>query len=961
MDIHRLRDLIARWRLRRREALLYRDFVKDRKTRTLAHLLSFVAQNDRSLSVERNDFRESLLGLDWKKCCDEIEVTHREIVFRAVDSYLFGRAADASTGDWRSWIRMSRAAGRVLTVTEPVFAQGLLVAKRHGKLNDLPKDDSDYLLSCYLKAYGEILERSGVDDREFALPILLEFAAIAQVLGPTEYSSTILNRWVKHSQQRPRPLASFSDDQAYEAPIRGVGSPNGASVTMYQGGQFSTPVRIAYAGITGDRTLNAHVFSSLFSTALACDNHESFLTTVGGVLYLDQDRSSVASAGPGTVLRATLGITGPTEPRAGMPSLAMDPDEAFQLVAELFQRFKNSTGLVSVMHWGVGDADTLDERVRKALSSGGESTRRLRSEPGHSEAAAVIHVMPILHRNANGEVAPFQIPVSYSALNPDLVLKLTRTTRQSYMAQLIGNGRRREAMAQHTYIQHDGFVKRWQALTEAQKEAECKARPSVTITQSLNFELGIVTVVEPPERVPLKEYEENRRPDLRDSAKQYAEKFAALCATLEKLNQSGGIADTLSFRFLIDAAIRGDFLPIADERFRSEYTTWVDHTSAPIWALLEDWAIRRRYPVELLAADNVLFNSKLSEDGLTVWIQPCVMIDLHDYEIIIDGEEGMMYAFPGGKTPSLKERMIRNQQQSIVDPPTLHRQFCRWVKTHLEISKARSRGDRNLRDKIMGEKRLAGLVLLQQGKRLLFKGEVDRSVDVFEAARKSDLAPVYFWGAVTHQYRFLRDYRRDLVDIGNLEESTINNRLLNAAVHILIESLKPPAPDLSFQELEEELRAAGGSDLFSSTGSSKRRMALLQMEQILARSLKRSLPLDNGAKLFLDQLRARDSTFVNGLMEDPPDIVSLEQASLNLTPAEEDRLRAAMYALSSLDFLSLAEMMKTVAGSMPFVGSPTSELRTKLEEIVKRTRTLPLIDPPGAPQIEELTGLLGQS
>ncbi len=958
MSFNRIRGVIAHWRLRRRERSLYRVFVKDRRYVDLAHLVSFVSQHNRSLAVERDDFRESLFGLDWKKSGDQLEPTQREMVFRAIDAYLFSLPPDAQNADWRSWIRMSQGASRALTVTEPSLAQGLLGAKRHGKLDDLPNEDSNYLLSCYLRAYGEILEQSGVDDRQFALPILLEFAAIAQVLGPTEYSSTILQRWVKHARQKPRSLASFSDDQAYDAPIRGVGSPNGASVTMYQRGETSTPARITYAGVTGDRTLNAQVFSSLFSTALACDNDRSFLTAVGGILHLDQDRRSIPSFERGNVLRASIGIDGPVEPRAGMPSLGMEPDEALELVAELFQRFKDSTGLVSVTHWGIGDVDTLDDRVKKALSSDGESTRRLKSEPSHSEGGSVVHVMPLLHRNNEGDIEPVQIPVSYSALNPDLVLKLTRTARQSYMTQLIANGRRREAMARNAYTQHDQFVKRWQALTEPQKEAACKAAPWVTITQSYNFELGMITVVEPPQKVSLQEYEEKRRPDLRDSAKRYAEKFAALCSTLDKLNQTGGIADTLSFRFLVDAAIRGDSLLIADSRFRSEYKMWVDHTSAPVWALLEDWAIRRRYPVELLAADNILFNSKLSDDGRTVFIEPHVMIDLHDFEIIIDGSAGTMYAFPGGRTTSLRERLVPDREHGIVDPSTLHRHFCEWVQTHLKLSDARSKGDLSLRKKVMGENRLAGLILLQQGKRLLFKGELDRSVDAFAKARKSDLAAVYFWGAVAHQYRFLRDHRQDLVGLGSLDESAKRERLLNAALHILIESLKPVDMKPSLHDLEAQIRAAGLSDVLSSKGVKGSSNLLAQL---LAGSVARSLPLDSEAKTLMAQLRARDATFVKGLMKDAPDIAALESASLSLTPTEEERLRAAMYAVSSLDFLSLAETMKTVARSMPFAGRPSNELRKELEDIVKRTKTLPLTDPPGASQIEELTGLLGQS
>ncbi len=726
---------------------------------------------------------------------------------------------------------------------------------------------------------------------------------------------------------------------------------------MYQDGRLSTPARIAYAGITPDRTLNAQMFSSLFATALACDSDHSFLTAVGGVLHLSQDRDKPAEDRTGTLLRATMGFDGPTEPTAGIPSLGMGPEEAYELVAELFQRFKSATGLVSVMHWGTGDADALVERITKALSGEVGTDRRLKSEPSHAEGNGVVHVMPLLHRNHDGVVEPIQIPISYSALNPDLVLKLTRTARQSYMAQLIANGRRREAMAHNAFTTHDRFVKRWQALSHEQQEAECKASPWVTITQSYNFELGMITVVEPPERITHREYEERRRPDLRDSAKQFAEKFAALCSTLEKLNQSGGLGDTLSFRFLIDAAIRRDSLLIADARFRAEYKTWVDHTAAPVWALIEDWAIRRRYPVELLAADNVLFNAKLSDDKQTVWIQPHVAVDLHDFEIIIDGGNGTMYAFPGGNTKSLRERLVPDHKVGIRDPQTLHRHFCDWVQQHLSITDARSKGDKRLRNKVMADRRLAGLVLLQQGKRLLFKGEVERSVDAFAQARKSDLAAVYFWGAVAHQYRFLRDYRQDIVGVSKLDESAKRERLLNAALHILIESLKPAAPKLSLEDLEGRLSAAGMSGVF---GAGTRNSSAL-LHQLLANSLNRSLPLDNDAKGFMDQLRARDATFVKGLLSPKPDLGVLEQESLNVTAAEEERLRAAMYAISSLDFLSLAETMKTVARSMPFAGRPTKELRKDLEGIVKRARTLPLGDPPGEAQIDELTGLLGQS
>ena len=797
---HGVHEMIARQRLRRRENSLYRHFIAAASVATLEQLLGFVEQHDLRLRVDRDEVREALFSLDWATVGDELAPEQPDSVFEALDGYLLGLPPDAPGGIWLSWIRMSRAAARVLPVTEPKFARGLLAAKRCGILDGLPKLESDYLLSCYLRAYGEILDRAEAGDRHVVLPILLEFAAIAQVLGPSIYSSAILDKWMKHARLTPRPLTCLSDGEAYDAPIRGVGSPNGASVTLFKSGFSGVPVRIAYAGVTGDKTLNAQLFSALFATALACDNDRSFLTSVGGILHLEGDRIPVPGRERDDLLHVALGPNEFLEPQAGIPTLGMAPEEAFELVAELFQRFDDSTGLVSVKDWGLSDAEALEERVRAALAGDDESALRLRSEPGHSEGGGIIHVMPLLHRNPDGVVEPVQIPVSYSTMNPELLLKLTSTARQSYMTQLIANGRRREAMAEEAYSQQSQLVERWQALDEAEKEATCRAEPWLEITQAYNFELGLISPVEPPEQVSHREYEEIRRPDLRDWAARYAARFKELCAKLERLNQVDGSADALTRRFLIDAAIRGDSVLITESQFKSDYKTWLDHVSASMWAPVEDWASRRGYPIELMAADNVVFNSRFSEDGLTVWIQPHFLLDLHDFEIIVDGCAGMMFAFLGGDRAGLKEQVILAPECGITDPVTLHQQFCAWVEAHLGLSDARSKGDRIIRREVMADKRLAGLILLEKGKRLLFKGQIAESVAVFDKARRSDIAAVYFWGAVARQFQFLHDYRRDLIGIGNLDESAKRDRLLNAAVQSLIESLKPARPKVVIRD-----------------------------------------------------------------------------------------------------------------------------------------------------------------
>jgi hypothetical protein len=194
----------------------------------------------------------------------------------------------------------------------------------------------------------------------------------------------------------------------------------------------------------------------------------------------------------------------------------------------------------------------------------------------------------------------------------------------------------------------------------------------------------------------------------------------------------------------------------------------------------------------MLAADNILFNARLSSDKKSVLIEPHVMVDLHDFEIIIDDESGFMYAFPGGHTPSLRDRVTTNPSLGINDPSTLYDQFCSWTRERLGMPKARTKGEQDVRHQVMNNKRIAGLILLQQGKRYLSKGDVDRAIEAFGKARTADLAAVYFWGAVAHQYRFLKSYRYDFGG-GKVGEAERRDYLLNAAISTLIDSLKTSA------------------------------------------------------------------------------------------------------------------------------------------------------------------------
>lgn len=453
--------------------------------------------------------------------------------------------------------------------------------------------------------------------------------------------------------------------------------------------------------------------------------------------------------------------------------------------------------------------------------------------------------------------------------------------------------------------------------------------------------------VDPPQTMALAEFENVRRPQFRDSANEFAEKFKALGKTLDNLNQSDGAADQLTFKFLVDAAVRQDPVLIADEGFQQDYRTWIDHSTAPVWALVEDWATRRGYPIEMMAADNMLFSSELVENDQTVWILPHVMIDLHDFEILVDGPAGTMYALPPGRPNSITEKIIMRPDQGITSPETLRQKFQEWVNLRLKNLSARARSEQDLRREILKDKRFSGLIYLEQGKRMLLNGEWERSIAAFMKARPSDLAPVYFWGAIAHQCRFLRQNRQEPAAAANMGDSERLSLLINNALQLLMDSSSTPlgrtvSPSLWRRALEVGIR---GPDKILET----------------ARATPSVAAVDREAKEYWNQLLARDSGFVQELSKPDSRLNQLEAASLGITPAEEENLSAALHALMALDFLTLAERMKASARSLPFSGLPSRDLRTKIEEVLKSARTMPVEDPPGMAQIEELGGLLNCS
>jgi hypothetical protein len=94
--------------------------------------------------------------------------------------------------------------------------------------------------------------------------------------------------------------------------------------------------------------LNSQVFTSLFAAALACDGEPTFVLSGGSTLSWGAHGRREDLTPTRGLLSAVIGPAGPVAPHPNTPALGMEPEEAWELVKELFERFQDATGLVQV-------------------------------------------------------------------------------------------------------------------------------------------------------------------------------------------------------------------------------------------------------------------------------------------------------------------------------------------------------------------------------------------------------------------------------------------------------------------------------------------------------------------------------------------------------------------------------------------------------------------------------------
>jgi len=290
---------------------------------------------------------------------------------------------------------------------------------------------------------------------------------------------------------------------------------------------------------------------------------------------------------------------------------------------------------------------------------------------------------------------------------------------------------------------------------------------------------------------------------------------------------------------------------------------------------------------------------------------------------------------PGGATATLEECFAPAEASGVRAPADLHERFVKWVERSIPLLEGRQRGAEQLDSAIMADAKIGTLVRLARAKRMLFRGDADGALEVIAHIRRSDLGPVYFWGAVAEQYKHLADV--PLPGLPTVESERCNH-LLNLALAALIDCLKA----------------------VSGKGQPSARLSRPGLSRLaaLADALTGGALVPPQAIAYLAQLRSRDRGFLDGLTAENPDILELERQSLALSEEDEARYHAALSALAALELLSLAEAIKDTARTLPYAGMLTPDLKHEIRKLIERKKTLTFAPTPSALQLEELERVL---
>jgi hypothetical protein len=887
---------------------------------------------------------------------------------------------------WYKWIDYYRKKCILIDTISPEISMAIERVLDSDIINDIPDILYNHLLDSYREKYDKLLTTKGeLSQNEFD-KLFLSYSALVGMRGETKQSEKIFKDWLSKNKTRPRALDNFSDQEAYNAALKGVGSPNGVCITSFHDTLNNHPQKITCAGSTGDKVLNSLISSALYAAALSCNQEPTFVLSGSSLLSIsiDINERDDELCRHGDLLPAVLTPTGLTEPKKDLPTLGMELDEAMLLVSKLFDELRDYTGLVQVHRRSLDRFNSLAERIIELFKNNTQEFYELKSDPSTIDNLGAIDIIPYFFRNSEGKIDAITIKVPFSIINYENVYELMNYVRKEHVERLIEAGKRRKMYAYKVFREHSDRVEMWKQLPVKKKQL-CKNQ-FIEIDGYYDFKLGITRKYSKIKKISRYEYEETQRPGIKQDALLYHNKFEKLCNKLQELNKEGGKADILALKLLMDSMLRQAPIEMDNTAFQKAYKEWKTNTLVSVWAIIQNWAKDNDVLEDDLAADNIAFNTEILKSENSVLIKPMIVLDMNDFIAHIDTKKGRVKIKPALKMPKLSDILIQNKTLGIDDVENLHSKFIEWLQNCFKSDKREEL--ENTKKHVLhskGEKHYL-VIQIEIAKQDIIKGKIKRAMETLENLKKHDIASIYFWAAVAYQCKYLNDTQflrnriKNLISPqrsylyepeSNQSKAELAKVIYSLSCQMLIEHIKlkqniitDKARDLNRLFLSENKaqKLKHDTNVFVSSQLSESRV-ISNMDarslgeryfKKLVNSLQPELPIDEKASKFLQQLNAKNSQFVEKLVEDNR-IEHIEDADLKVTIKDMREIENALAALSSLELLNLAEKMRDLTSEISFEGDDTRSVKINIiNKVIMQLDSICLYPPTCEDQIYDL-------
>ncbi len=884
------------------EDRLHRAFCQHADSESLAKLLRHALDRGIGLRLEDTAFREALgRAQAWPA-----DPGLMDFLFVRLQQFLAADPTMPRLADWKTWIDLSRVLNRSLAIRSPRLAAGLVTALVGSPEGQPFSGEDRNLVVNAVAAFA--LQAVGDQPAAATVDICRAIGLLGSLLHTSHNAEAAqaIEHWWAHVAARPRALDALPDEEAFDAAIRGVGSPNGVAMTTVYSGGSAAPARLLLAGRTPDPVINSWLDDALFAAALSCDAEPTILSTGGAVLSLAPPDGSLGSRGGEPLLSAVLTLGGMGEPTGKAPSLALTSEESLLLVSEVFHRIETSSGLIRATTWDSRDGQDLEDAVRGAFT--GPDRQLVCSDPAVRTEGGALHAMPLLGWDRQRQVRDISIRIPYQALGVQRLFELLRAGRTLYVESLIRDAKHRESVARAAKEGHQLKIDEWKSGGEERQQAECKRRPEVPITHQYDFRLGRETRLPRIRRVPRRQYEEEIRPQIVRGAIEFERRFKELSEKLTALSKPGGRADILALKLLIDSAIRQARLPLTAEQFQTDYLRWSAIAGPTIWAHVAAWCSEHGYPLEDLAAANVIFNVRPDGKQSEIVLEPWVMVDLHNYAIEVDPAKGHMRVRSGSRSCSLRESTLASPALGIADTRDLYQKFTAWLE-RFPYPLAIAKGPDGLvpANVVTAEQRTP--ILFAFARSLLFAGKWEDARKLVLEIRSADEPAIYFLGALAFLAGtpFLRQRPEFQIAVKTTDEA-----------------------------------------------SRSQRECILACDLILSGRDANLFPPE--CRRFLEQLVAREPAFLGRLLSNRS-----QAHPLSILQADEPshpQVEYAKAAAASLELLHLAETTSAAALALSSFGSVSGAVQRTLIDLCDQSERLAFVQASATAGFDELRELL---